>query len=186
MTQSRALRILLLSALCLQWGPLPAWSQAPAAGGAVATPPPAVAAPAAPSAAPAPTGVSAFQAPLRIVVVHWKIKPGREAEFLEYWSTRSVVEDRSGLVGEYLSSIEDRGRAPWINWSTLDPAYVHYFNVGLWQDVDSFQSQIGRFIDNSRPSLPFEAARRERVFLVPERWRAGRSPLPAADPPGVK
>ena len=50
--------------------------------------------------------------PLRIVVVHWKIKPGREAEFLDYWSTRSVVGDRSGLVSDYLSSVEDRGRAP--------------------------------------------------------------------------
>ncbi len=125
-------------------------------------------------------------APLRIVVVHWKIKPGREAEFLEYWGTRSVVEDRSGLVGEYLSSVEDRERAPWITWQSLNPAYTSYFNVGLWRDVDAFQDQIGKFIDNSRPPLPFEAERRERIFLVPERWRAGRSPLPAADPPGVK
>ncbi len=125
-------------------------------------------------------------APLRIVVVHWKIKPGHEAEFLDYWGTRSVVEDRSGLVGEYLSSIESRERAPWITWQTLNPAYTSYFNVGIWRDVEAFQSQIGRFIDNSRPPLPFEAERRERIFLVPERWRAGRTPLPTVDPPGVK
>lgn len=131
-------------------------------------------------------GVSVNEAPLRIVVVHWKIKPGREAEFLDYWSTRSVVEDRTGLIGEYLSSIEDRSRAPWINWSTLDPAYISYFNVGLWQDADSFQSQIGKFIDNTRPPLPFEAAKRERIFLAPERWRAGKSALPMTDPPGVR
>ena len=49
---------------------------------------------------------------LRIIVVHWKIKLGREAEFLDYWSTRSVIGDRSGLVSECLSSVEDRGRAP--------------------------------------------------------------------------
>ena len=86
--------------------------------------------------------VSVVEAPLRIVVVHWKIKPGREAEFLDYWSTRSVVEDRTGLIGEYLgSSIEDRARAPSINWGTLDRAYVSYFNVGLWQDVVVVSSQ---------------------------------------------
>ncbi len=125
-------------------------------------------------------------APLRIVVVHWKIKPGQEAEFLEYWGTRSVVEDRSGLVGEYLSSVEDRARAPWITWQALSPAYTSYFNVGIWRDVEAFQSQIGRFIDNSRPPLQFEAERRERIFLVPERWRTGRTSLPSFDPQGVK
>lgn len=124
--------------------------------------------------------------PLRIVVVHWKIKPGREAEFLDYWSTRSVVGDRSGLVGEYLSSVEDRGLAPWITWQTLSPEYTSYFNVGVWRDLDAFQDQIGRHIDNSRPSLPFEAERRERVLLAPAAWRVGRSILPTADAPGVK
>ena len=119
-------------------------------------------------------------------MVHWKIKPGREAEFLDYWGTRSVVGDRSGLVGEYLSSVEDRERAPWITWQTLNLTYTSFFNVGLWRDVDAFQDQIGKFIDNSRPPLPFEAERRERIFLVPERWRAGRSSLPATDPPGVR
>lgn len=177
MTSFRLSHLLLSLTLCAPWAA--ARAQAPAAV-APATPQ------AAPAAMPAPTGVSAFQAPLRIVVVHWKIKPGREAEFLDYWGTRSVVEDRTGLVGEYLSSIEDRERAPWINWSTLDPAYTHYFNVGLWRDVDAFQDQIGKFIDNSRPPLAFEGAKRERVFLVPERWRAGRSALPANDPPGVR
>lgn len=165
MIWSPVLRLTLLLALCLPI--VPARAEAPA----LALPPP---------------GVSVIEAPLRIVVVHWKIKPGREAEFLDYWSTRSVVEDRTGLIGEYLSSIEDRARAPWINWGTLDPAYVSYFNVGLWQDVDSFQSQIGKFIDNTRPPLPFEAAKRERIFLVPERWRAGKSALPMTDPPSVR
>lgn len=132
-----------------------------------------------PTASPRPT-------PLRIVVVHWKIKPGRESEFLDYWSTRSVVGDRSGLVSEYLSSVEDRGRAPWITWRTLSPEYTSYFNVGIWCDLDAFQDQIGRYIDNSRPPLPFEAERRERVLLAPAAWRTGRSIPPMADAPGVK
>src|SRR5215207_4961563 len=39
----------------------------------------------------------------RIVLVEWKIKKGREAEFLDYWSTQSTIPDRSGLIGEFLS-----------------------------------------------------------------------------------
>lgn len=130
--------------------------------------------------------ISSRPTPLRIVIVHWKIKPGREAEFLNYWSTRSVVEDRSGLVSEYLSSIESRDLAPWINWQRLSPAYISYFNVGIWHDLTAFQDQIGQYIDNNRSPLPFEAERRERVLLAPEAWRIGRSTLPMVDAPGVK
>lgn len=129
---------------------------------------------------------SPYTIPLRIVVVHWKIKPGQEGEFLNYWSHRAVVEDRSGLVSEYLSSVEDQERTPWVLWPTLSSVYTSYFNVGIWRNLDAFQSQIGRYIDNSRPPLPFEAERRERVLLVPERWRTGGSALPATDAPGVK
>lgn len=157
---------------------LPGWSPAFAQ---------AVLAPAPPPSAPQALAPEQAQAtPLRIVVVHWKIKHGREAEFLDYWATRSVVEDRSGLIAEFLSSVADRDRFPWINWQNLNPDYTSYFNVGVWRDAADFQSQIGRFINNSRPPLDFEAERRERVFLAPERWRVGRSDLPNADPPGVK
>lgn len=61
----------------------------------------------------------------RIVVVEWKIKKGREAEFLDYWSTRSTIPDRSGLIGEFLSGVEDRDRFPWINW-TLDDRWTTF------------------------------------------------------------
>ena len=97
-----------------------------------------------------------------------------------------MVEDRSGLVSEYLCSVEDRDRAPWITWQPLDPAYTSYFNVGIWRDLDAFQEQIGRYIDNNRPPLPFEAKSRERVFLVPQTWRIGRSGLLLTDAPTVR
>ena len=124
--------------------------------------------------------------PLRMVVVHWKIKQGREAEFLDYWAQRSVVADRSGLVGEFLSSVEDRGRFPWINMQTVSTSYTSFFNIGIWRDAAAFEDQIGKYIDNSRPPLPFEAERRERVLLQPERWRIGRTALSLADQPNVK
>ena len=138
------------------------------------------------AAAAAQPSSTAQESPLRLVVVHWKVKPGHEKEFLDYWSERATVADRSGLVAEFLSSVEDRDRFPWINWRALDPRWTSFFNIGIWRDAAAFQEQIGRFIDGSRPPLPFEAERRERVFVTPERWRIGASPLPAADPPGVR
>lgn len=144
-----------------------------------------VAAPSLPQASVEPA-ISLRSTPLRIVIVHWKIKPGKEAEFLNYWSTRSIIEDRSGLVSEYLSSIEDHDRAPWTTWQTLKLEYTSYFNVGVWRDLDAFQDQIGRYIDNSRPPLPFEAERRERVLLAPQAWRIGPSISPTVDAPGVR
>ena len=144
-------------------------------------------APVAEPAWPPPAAASAAgDAPLRIVVVHWKVKPGREQEFLDYWSQRAAVQDRSGLVAEFLSGVEDRDKYPWINWRSLDPRWTSYFNVGLWRDAAAFQEQVGRFIDNARPPLDFEADRRERVLVEPRRWRVGASGLPAADPPGVR
>jgi len=119
---------------------------------------------------------------LRIVVVEWKIKKGRECDFLAYWSTRSTIPNRSGLVGEFLSDID---KQPWVNWN-LDESWTTFYNIGIWREAADFQDQIGKYIDNSRPPLEFEAARRTRVFLAPEAWRVGGTGLPAADPAGVR
>ena len=121
----------------------------------------------------------------RVVLVEWRIKKGREAEFLKYWSTKATIEDRSGLVGEFLSKVEDQKQFPWMVWN-LDRRWTTYVNVGFWREGADFQQQIGRFIDNQRPPLAFEAQRRRRVFLAPERWRMGATPLFMTDPPSVR
>ena len=121
----------------------------------------------------------------RIVLVEWRIKKGREEEFLEYWSTRATIADRSGLIGEFLSRVEDRKQYPWMVWD-LDRRWTTFVNVGFWRDGADFQEQIGRFIDNSKPPQAFEAAKRRRVFIAPERWRIGSTPFLAADHPSVR
>ena len=118
----------------------------------------------------------------RIVVVEWKIKPGQECDFLNYWATRSTVPDRSGLVAEFLSEVDQK---PWIRW-TLEDNATTYYNVGIWKTGDAFQDQIGKFIDNNRPPLGFEAAKRGRIFLAPERWRIGQALMPRIDAAGVQ
>lgn len=105
----------------------------------------------APAAAPqtkATAGPPAATA--RIVLVEWRIKKGREQEFLDYWSTRATIADRSGLIGEFLSRVEDPEKFPWMQWR-LDPSWTTFVNVGFWRTSSDFQQQIGRFIDLSRP-----------------------------------
>jgi hypothetical protein len=121
----------------------------------------------------------------RIVIVEWRIKKGSEQEFLEYWSQRSTIPDRSGLIGEFLSRVEDRSQYPWMIWE-FDERWTTFINVGFWRGGADFQEQVGKFIDNTRPSLAFEADRRRRLLVAPERWRIGGTPLPAIDHQGVR
>jgi hypothetical protein len=71
---------------------------------------------------------STEQTATRIVAVEWRIKKGQENEFLEYWSTRSTIPDRSGLVAEFLNRVESREQFPWMvwefneNWTTITVA----------------------------------------------------------------
>ena len=121
----------------------------------------------------------------RIVAVEWRIKKGQENEFLEYWSTRSTIPDRSGLVAEFLNRVESREQFPWMVWE-FNEGWTTFINVGIWREGADFHQQIGRFIDNSRPPLAFEADKRRRVFLAPERWRIGNTPLLKQDHAAVR
>ena len=134
---------------------------------------------------PGQTASAGNTASARIVLVEWRIKKGREAEFLKYWSTRATIQDRSGLIGEFLSRVEDQKQFPWMTWS-LDRRWTTFVNVGFWRDDADFDQQIGQYIDNKKPPLAFEAERRRRVFLAPERWRMGGTPLYMTDHPNVQ
>lgn len=123
---------------------------------------------------------------MRTVVVEWKIKAGREEEFEKYWAERSTIPNRDGLIAEFLSKVDTKWT--WINWlgPINKPGITTYYNVGLWRDGDSFQDQIGKFIDNNRPSLDFEGEKRTRVLLAPQLWRVGETGLPRKDSDGTK
>jgi hypothetical protein len=117
---------------------------------------------------------------MRVIIVEWRIKKGREREFLDYWSKRSTIPDRLGLIGEFLSRVDDRNNYPWMVWN-FDEGWSTFLNVGFWREGADFQQQVGRFIDNTRPPMAFEADRRRRVLLAPERWRLGGTALPLTD-----
>ena len=117
---------------------------------------------------------------MRIALVEWRIEPGREADFLDHWSRREVVPERDGLIGEFLNRVDDGSFCPWISWP-LDPRWTTYLAVSLWSTAESFHDQVGYKINDSEPALPFEAERRRRIFVAPERWRPGGTALPLSD-----
>ena len=142
----------------------------------------------APAVVPATASAAAETSPqTRIVIVEWKIKKGHEQEFLDYWAQKSTIPDRSGLIAEFMSGEESRDRFPWINWTAAESNDTTiFYNVGIWRQADDFMGQIGKYIDNNRPPMAFEADHRHRVFLAPLKWRVGLAALPGKDADGVK
>ena len=129
-----------------------------------------------------------------IVLVHWQIRPEREAEFLDYWRAAGTIRDRTGLVGEFLSEVVPAGPAvmPWITWLLPEPDAVssgaarHFVNVGLWSNEAAFLKQVAGDFGDDAPMRPFELRRRRRLLLRPECWRVGAAPVPRGDSDGVR
>jgi len=121
-----------------------------------------------------------------IVLVYWKIKKGREDEFKEKWKRGLPVNDRSGLLGEFLRKITKDGKYEWITWDLQgDEKYTPFINVGLWADAETFQEQIGQYFEQKSDKEEFEFEIRSRALLTPDCWRMGDWKLPIHDSGGV-
>ncbi len=125
--------------------------------------------------------------PLAIALIEWHIKKGQEKDFLDYWAVKSTIGDRTGLIGEFLSSERDApGQFPWINWQIRStPEYTVFYNVGIWKSAGDYVEQIGKYADNAKAPMPFEYDHRRRVLIEPFEWRRGPVSLPEKDAAGV-
>jgi hypothetical protein len=123
---------------------------------------------------------------MEIVLVHWQIIKGREKEFLDHWRAGLPVNDRTGLVGEFLSQPSGHDKYDWVTWDlrSIDASTV-FINVGLWADAEAFHEQIGRYFKPTGKKCEFEYAIRMRALLTPECWRMGDWKLPIHDSGGV-
>ena len=124
-----------------------------------------------------------------IVVIKWSNRPDRIQAFRRFWSQEAQVQDRLGLVAEFLSEVGAKDEYPYITWTLDDQggeASQVYVNVGIWTDSDAFQEQIARYFNDDGPIRDFEAARRVRTVLVPKWWRIGDATLPTDDSRGVR
>lgn len=122
-----------------------------------------------------------------IVVVHWKIRPERVGEFLEFWKSAAVVNDRKGLIAEFLSEGHSTDDFDWITWpfTGCEGLYRSFVNVGYWKSGEEFEEQVAEYFDSSAGPESFEAEPRQRTALKPKCWRIGNSRLPAQDSAGV-
>lgn len=125
-----------------------------------------------------------------IALIEWRIKPDEEsiAAFRNHWGTRNTIEDRSGLIAEFLSETANVSRFPYITWfldANSSGDYKSYVTVGLWTSEDAFADQVARHFNDNRPLLPFEKYRRRRVVVNPVDWRIGNGHVPPGDSPGV-
>lgn len=110
-----------------------------------------------------------------IALIHWKIRPDR------------VVQDRRGLIGEFLSEACHTNEFPWITWDLVgrEGVYCSFVNVGMWSDAEEFHDQIGKYFTRKAASKEFEYESRVRTILRPACWRIGDSHLPGHDSDGT-
>ena len=120
-----------------------------------------------------------------IALIHWKIKPDRVNEFLGYWRKEAVVQDRKGLIGEFLSEACHTSDFPWITWDLTgcEGVYRSFVNVSMWSDVEEFHEQIGKHFTGKPEEFEYEL--RVRTILRPACWRMGDSHLPIHDSGGT-
>jgi hypothetical protein len=125
-----------------------------------------------------------------IVVIHWKIHPDTEniRDFFHYWGSTLEINDRSQLVGEFLSEPLSRTATGFpceVFGQSND--YASYFNIGMWATIEDFRrSVIEPFVGKNPATQPFEYEYRQRMVIEPKRWRLGNALLPDADSLGSK
>ena len=128
---------------------------------------------------------------MHVVMVHWRIKPDEESveAFLKHWREINRVDDRSGLVAEFLSETLSPKDFPDTTWH-LDSESLgdhrSFVNVAIWRDAKDFHEQVAKHYNDKRKMLDFEKYRRRRVVAESADWRIGNLPLPKANSPGVK
>lgn len=126
---------------------------------------------------------------MTIVLIHWKIRPEQKMvdEFLKFWRETAVIDDRRGLVGEFLTEAHSKDEYAWITWQLTgcEEKYRSFITVGCWNSADEFYAQVGKHIRTSSELKPFEAEPRIRTVMNPKCWRMGDATLPVHDSGGV-
>ena len=124
-----------------------------------------------------------------IALIHWKIKPEQKMvdRFLKFWRKKATVDDRRGLIGEFLTEAYSTAEYPWITWQLggSEGKYRSFVNIGYWKSADDFYAQIGKHFESSTGLQPFEAEPRIRTVVKPNCWRMGDGTLPIRDSGGV-
>ena len=65
-----------------------------------------------------------------VILVKWKIKPGREDEARAHWEQKLHIADRRGLVGEFLC---EPGSQNYITWGLPDLTIHRARSLSTWE-----------------------------------------------------
>ena len=114
---------------------------------------------------------------MEIVMVHWLIKKGREADFERHWQEMKV-EKGIGLYREVLTTPEKNTfDAKFHTFSIESPHYTTYVNVGFWKSLKHFDNAVKKYFPKATSKtlngktkqnielIDFEFKLRERIVL---------------------
>ena len=122
---------------------------------------------------------------MTIVLIHWKIRPEQKMvdKFLKFWRATATIDDRRGLIGEFLTEAHSTAEYGWITWQLTgcEGKYRSFVTIGCWNSADEFYAQIGKYFETSSGQHAFEAEPRKRTVLKPKCWRMGDGALPVHD-----
>ncbi len=122
---------------------------------------------------------------MHIILVDWRIRKGQEKLFVGFWKSDLHIENRSHMIGEYLSEVNKPGDFLWIDWNMLSDSNeqlcTRYINVGIWQHASAFEQEVGSYFRPVEGRMPFEFELRRRALLTPKAWRTGLASLPKGD-----
>lgn len=107
-----------------------------------------------------------------VVLVWWKIKPGWDKDFVKEWQDKLKIEDKSGLVAEFLTKVDPPDSDN--TWDLRVSESSTYVNVGIWRSKKDFDLQIGKYKMRMRD---VERKFRVRALLTPVTWRLGNADL---------
>ena len=126
---------------------------------------------------------------LVVVLVHWAIKKGSEANFQAKWKTMTVDPD-SGLFREIFTCPNSTTSDPKYHTFGLEnPNYITFVNIGIWRSLEDFDKAIGKYIPEALPKgdmqvvemYNFEFKIRERLVIDVLTMRGGDWQLPTPD-----
>jgi hypothetical protein len=123
-----------------------------------------------------------------VILVHWLIKLGMEEKFASRWKQMSISRD-AGLFREILTKIDIGPSNPKFHtFSVGDPFYATFINIGVWESVEAFDREVGKWIPEAEITEKdgrqkytieleeFEFKLRERVILEVVADRGGQLP----------
>ena len=121
---------------------------------------------------------------MEFVIIHWKIRQGHEnrQRFLSDWSEKFTIEERSNLVGEFLSEPRTKDEVHFdckIFEESVD--YTSFFNIAIWKDAASFKSDVYDRLAKDRSLESYEFDYPGRMVLTALNSRRGELQLPETD-----